>query len=254
MTNTAEVTVDDQSEDDLIEMEISEDDEATPITISSLFDILENFDVYGEKQQATINIWLPSAHLRCAAHTLALLATCDIENILNSTEYISSSIQRDFKKAFSKATNIMKSASASTKASDLTEATIGRQLPKPCTTRWNSSFDCLRILLNINKKLLNDLCIKLLIPQLDDEDYEILLEYVSIMKPISIYLDLLQGETNCFLGFVLPSIMKIKTELEAMELTKLGPLRDGILTKLDDRFVTDICFNKLVYLIILNNI
>ena len=129
MTNTAEVTVDDQSEDDLIEMEISEDDEATPITISSLFDILENFDVYGEKQQPTINIWLP-AHLRCAAHTLALLATCDIENILNSTEYISSSIQRDFKKAFSKATNIMKSASASTKASDLTEATIGRQLPK----------------------------------------------------------------------------------------------------------------------------
>ncbi len=57
-----------------------------------------------------------------------------------------------------------------------------------------------------------------LIPQLDDEDYEILLEYVSIMKPISIYLDWLQGETNCFLGFVLPCIMEIKTELEAMEL------------------------------------
>ena len=92
------------------------------------------------------------------------------------------------------------------------------QLPKPCTTQWNYSFDCLRILLNINKKLLNDLCIKLLILQLDDEDYEILFEYVSIMKPISIYLDLLQGETNCFLGFVLPCIMEIKTELEAMEL------------------------------------
>jgi hypothetical protein len=87
----------------------------------------------------------------------------------------------------------MKSASASTKASDLTEVTIGRQLPKPCTTRWNSPFDCLRILLNINKQLLNDLCTKLFIPQLDDEDYEIFLEYVSIMKPISIYLDLLQG-------------------------------------------------------------
>ncbi len=92
------------------------------------------------------------------------------------------------------------------------------QLPKPCTTQWNYSFDCLRILLNINKKLLNDLCIKLFIPQLDDEDYEILFEYVSIMKPISIYLDLLQGETNCFLGFVLSCIMEIKTELEAMEL------------------------------------
>ncbi|EFX76860.1 hypothetical protein DAPPUDRAFT_106731 [Daphnia pulex] len=60
MANTAEVTVGDQSEDDLIEMEISDDDEATPITISSLFDILENFDVYGEKQQPTINIWLPA--------------------------------------------------------------------------------------------------------------------------------------------------------------------------------------------------
>jgi hypothetical protein len=41
-------------------MEISEDDEATLITISSLFDILENFDVYGEKQQPTINIWPPA--------------------------------------------------------------------------------------------------------------------------------------------------------------------------------------------------
>ena len=56
-------------------MELTEDDEATPIIISSLYDILENFDVYGEKQQATINIcWLP-AHLECAAHTLALPAT-----------------------------------------------------------------------------------------------------------------------------------------------------------------------------------
>jgi hypothetical protein len=90
----------------------------------------------------------------------------------------------------------MKSASASTKASDFTEATIDRQLPKPCTTRWNSSFDCLRILFNINNKQLNDLGVKLLIPQLDDEDYAILLEYVNIVRPVSIYLYLLQGETN----------------------------------------------------------
>lgn len=89
MANTAEVTVGDQSEDDLTEMEISEDDEVTPIPISSLFDILENFDVYGEKQQPTINIWLP-AYLRCAGHILALLAGCDKDKFFNSTEYISS--------------------------------------------------------------------------------------------------------------------------------------------------------------------
>ena len=133
-----------------------------------------------------------------------------VEKILNSTEYISNLILKNSRKRFH---------TISTKAVDSTEEIIGCQLPKQCPTRWNSIFDCLRVLLNINEKQLNDLCVKLLIPQLDDEDYLIFSEYVSIMQPISIYLDLLQGETNCFLGIVLPSILKIRSILESLELS-----------------------------------
>jgi hypothetical protein len=50
MSSTADVTVNDPSDDDLIELEISEDEETShAIDISLLFDILENFDVYGEE-------------------------------------------------------------------------------------------------------------------------------------------------------------------------------------------------------------
>ena len=50
MTNNVDV-IGDSCEDDVIELEISEDEEDLhTININMLFDILENFDVYGERQ------------------------------------------------------------------------------------------------------------------------------------------------------------------------------------------------------------
>lgn len=99
------------------------------------------------------------------------------------------------------------------------------------------------MVLNLDRKLLISLCEKLAIPTISEEDVDYLFEYVQVMQPISTYLDLLQGEENCFLGLVLPTITKIKAQLEALVLEKASSIRDGLLEKLEER-----CVFKNVYL------
>ncbi|KZS18188.1 Uncharacterized protein APZ42_015711 [Daphnia magna] len=146
------------------------------------------------------NIWLP-AHIRCAAHTLNLLATTDKEAILRSN----SSFKIFFNRALKRVTDLWNKCGRSTQTADLAKQILGT-------------------------KVLFSLCEQLGIPSVSEEDLEYLFEYVAIMQPISVYLDLLQGEDNCFLGHVLPTIKKIRVKLEGLVLEK------GLLEKLDEKF------------------
>ena len=91
------------------------------------------------------------------------------------------------------------------------------------------------MVINLKPELIHSLCRKLGLSPIERGDSEILQEYMKIMEPISIYLDLLQGETNCFLGHNLPSLTKIKFILENLSLNKGVCLRDGLLSQIDQR-------------------
>ena len=77
---------------------------------------------------------------------------------------------------------------------------------------------CFAILLSIYPINLRTLCEKLLVSPIEQDERNLLKEYLAIMTPIAIYLDVLQGETNCFLGLVLPSIMMLKSKLTELVL------------------------------------
>ena len=105
----------------------------------------------------------------------------------------------------------------------------------PSDDRWNSLFDSLRVALNIEHRDMNDLCSKLTVDPILEEDRKILLEYLALMCPIAIYLDALQGDQNCYLGLVLPTINKIRKALQSATVTLSHCFREGLLSHLNRR-------------------
>lgn len=213
-----------------------------------LFDIFESRIL---DNALTYHVWLP-AHIRCASHTLNLLARADVETVLKSC---SKAFQSKFDHSMKKIQDLWNKCGRSTKAAEFCTQIIGitfpvisitycctyititgRQLPTPCATRWNSFFDSLRVLLSVDPIKLRKLCEKLQVPPIEQDEHNLLREYLSLMAPIAIYLDVLQGEKNCFLGLVLPTIMMLKSKLSELVLEICASLRDGILVKLEERY------------------
>ena len=123
---------------------------------------------------------------------------------------------------------------------------IGIALPTPCPTRWNSLFDSLVAFLKNFKSLeiVNKLFSSLTLPLLTKEDLELLTEYMEVMKPLAVVLDILQGDKGVFLGIglVLPLITRLKDLMNQRVYLHLGPIRDRVLEKVDKRYYNFKCF------------
>ena len=115
---------------------------------------------------------------------------------------------------------------------------INCQLTLPCPTRWNSFFDSISKLINIERSILNTLIIELKLPEFSRLDYEFLIEYLKVTSPLAIGLDRLQGDINCFYGGLFPTLFSIISCLLKMD-TKLvycQPLLDVLKEGLKRRF------------------
>ncbi|QQP36057.1 Uncharacterized protein FKW44_021033 [Caligus rogercresseyi] len=75
-------------------------------------------------------------------------------------------------------------------------------------------------------------------PAFTEDDKEILQEYCKVMKPVAICLDRLQAEVNAYMGILLPYLMLLKRELQAIkregELHYAGPLVEALLEQDDN--------------------
>ena len=80
---------------------------------------------------------------------------------------------------------------------------------------------------------------RLKLEPLNSGDRTLLKEYVAVMGPIAVYLDVMQSERNTYLGCVIPCINKIKTAMA--EVANLVPngygvnIRRGIISHLNQR-------------------
>lgn len=88
-------------------------------------------------------------HVRCASHTLHLVATTDILNGINLRENIKLLYDEIMKKCTS-----LWNLTRSPKQYEIMVETLGEALKRPVVTRWNSLFDCLKQLIKLKDKLL----------------------------------------------------------------------------------------------------
>ena len=254
---------DDWEDEDLefvdIELELEDLEENGMISIGNILDslLVEDTDYNG-----TVTIFntahLPE-HIRCASYLLALLALADFVKILSGNCIFNDNYNR----SMGKLTKLWNRYNRSTVASDTVHSIFGKrkfikfrmdsnntfyfqgcQLKTPGETRWNSKFDAVEDILSKDPAQLDELMTSLKLEILDDEDRQLLNEFLVVMKPLAVYLDILQGEKNNFLGCVLPCILKIKEEIQKIPSNKIQPrgfgsfIRKGILTHIENRFLS----------------
>lgn len=63
-------------------------------------------------------------------------------------------------------------------------------------------------------------------------------EYCCVMQPLACALDILQGEQNMYVGYLLPTLVSLESKLKSLKptLKYAGPLADAVLAGIAKRF------------------
>ncbi|KAK7913602.1 hypothetical protein WMY93_013813 [Mugilogobius chulae] len=201
--------------------------EGEDVVFTDIHDILSNG--ISEEQYS-----LPP-HLRCASHTLNLISTNDVNKWLLANP----ESKAVYRSATAKCSALWTKCSRSTVASELAENICKRKLIVPVITRWNSFHDALACILTLPVPQLNNLCAELDIRVLSEREHTFLSEYCSVMKPLTVALDLLQGEDNCYYGCLLPTLEVLMSKISALKpgLSKMtAGLPDVLVKAIKTRF------------------
>uniref|UniRef100_T1ILD6 HAT C-terminal dimerisation domain-containing protein n=1 Tax=Strigamia maritima TaxID=126957 RepID=T1ILD6_STRMM len=173
-------------------------------------------------------------HFRCAAHTFNLVATTDAEKALKS----SVPYARICRQAFSKCSDLWNKYSRSTRSADIIRDTTCISLQVPTCTRWNSYYDAVAKIRSISNSNMSKLCTQLKLSNFSSQKLIFLDEYLKVMVHLAQDLDRLQGESDCYMGILLPTILTATNRLKSEEprLKVVKPLVKAILTGLETRF------------------
>ncbi|KAI4890355.1 hypothetical protein NFI96_009530, partial [Prochilodus magdalenae] len=124
----------------------------------------------------------------------------------------------------------------SSKASDLVEEKLKIGFLTPNDTRWNSMYLSMQRLSHIatltpqasdliapgdpapeyDKLLLHTVCDEFGLRQFSPQEIDFIHNFVSVMHPLAAALNILQGEKNTFLGYLVPTIVQLKNDLKGL--------------------------------------
>lgn len=176
-------------------------------------------------------------HQRCASHTLNLVAVNDSKHAETDTVY-----KRLFRCTTAKCTALWNKASRSTQAADVVREKLNTCLIMPNATRWNSYYnamDKVRVIIEQSSRdVVRDVFSALDVAMLKPDEILLLNEYCKVMQPLACALDILQSETKCYMGILLPTLVSLKTKLASVKLSLkyCAPLADALLQGVDTRF------------------
>ncbi|XP_041852003.1 uncharacterized protein LOC121646934 isoform X2 [Melanotaenia boesemani] len=208
--------------------ESSDEEEGEPVEIVDAGGILDEDD--GLEYQ------LPKHH-RCACHLLNLVATVDLSAADADPVY-----KRVSRSAFAKCHSLWNKTSRSTQAAEIIAKKCKLQLVRPVETRWNSLFFAVerlgRIINEQGEEAIASVCSALKIPMLTQAEIAFLREYAKTMKPVAKAVNILQGEANVQMGWLVPTITLLKAKLEQFHISSkyCGPLLDALQAGLEKRF------------------
>ena len=186
-----------------------------------------------EESDAASVYRLPN-HVRCAAHTLSLVATTDAKEALKPGSNFNSIHHSTMGKA-----QALWNKSGRPKSAEIIKEALGCSLRLPCVTRWNSLYDAVLLLVK-HKEKLNSVCQQLSIPVFRQTEVEFLCEFAEAVKPVACALDRLQGDKNSFYGELTPALLNVESKLLSLQSTGglkyCTPLVDALLRGLTKRF------------------
>ncbi len=178
-------------------------------------------------------------HRKCACHLLNLIATKDSGNIDGITK-------RTSVQTFARLTGLWNKQNRSALVAEDIRRALGCLLVTPGDTRWNSTLDAvvkIRSIINdpeLETKF-DKLCDNIITKHLLPAHKTFVREYVEVMAPIACALDVLQGEKSMGLGYLLPTLTVVKTQLQQLlerptRLVICQPLVHALLDGVNTRF------------------
>ena len=177
------------------------------------------------------------AREKCFSHTLSLIATTDIPKV-NAFPLRVRKVAGKSGSAMDKVTSLWNKANRP-KSAEIISNGFGRNIERPCITRWNSEYDCLANLLSYSLKKINSVLCELSLPVLTDIEYEYLMEYKKCLGPIAFAIDKCQAEYNSFYGMGIPILRRVRKDmldLKNQDLKYCHPIVVCILESLSKRF------------------
>ncbi|XP_076146991.1 uncharacterized protein LOC143131330 [Alosa pseudoharengus] len=173
-------------------------------------------------------LFLPP-HQQCIAHVLSLVATEDLVKAL--TQHTTCSV---YSSAMAKCSALW------SKVHQPSEATEDEKPVKVTSriTRWNFEYEAIEDLMSLNDVQLEELCYRKNVAKLLLNEICFLKEYVEVLKPLAISLNIFQGEDRCFFGLAIPTLLTLKQRLREKK-TKMcifPDIIDSLLAGIDRRF------------------
>src|ERR1700755_3634881 len=134
----------------------------------------------------------------------------------------SSGAKDPFNKTLAKAQALWNARNRKTSTAARIKKELGTKFKTPSFTRWNSLYDSMKdLLMNLDGSMtqINNICMeqKPCLPIFNKTDKEVVAEYIEIMTPIAVRMDMLQDEKNACVGVLLPNLFLLKDNLVEMQ-------------------------------------
>lgn len=206
-----------ESDDDMIFIDLGE--------------ILDSRSRFTGSRQVTLPV-----HRRCACHLLNLVSKVDVEKITDGSF-------NDLRMNVEDKLDILwNKQSSSSNNSDTIKRHLGQLFVLKNDTRWNTRYyatACVVRLIRKKEKALRKLMEELKIPYFSPSEEQYMKEYVKVMPCVVDALDILQGEKNVGLGFLLPTLTVLKSNLQLLQddpsVVHCQPLIASLLTSINIR-------------------
>jgi len=201
-------------------------------------------DIFSECQSDDSDcsvVYLPS-HVSCFSHTLNLLATTDASKAIEHDAVY----KRLYRSVAGKCTSLSNAAHQSSKAAETLFEVLGKTIPKPNSTRWNSEFDSYCVIYELREKI-NIAMERVHLPKFSNQELSFLAEWIEVMRPISQALDKLQGENtvDAYFGSVLPTLCVIQKKLASFTPTHTTSLVTALQRGMKGRFDDILNFDEM---------
>ncbi|XP_030057344.1 zinc finger BED domain-containing protein 4 [Microcaecilia unicolor] len=186
------------------------------------------------------------AHKPCASHTLNLIVAQDASNAMTVPSY-----KKMYFSTMAKCSALWNKLNRSIHAAEVVWDELHTCLIVPNVTWWKSQYeavDKVRLLSATCENGLRSVCEKFKLPVFPQTEINFLGEYCMVMKPVANALDILQGEKNCYIGFLLPTIVSLRYRLQSIrhDLKLANPLVDAVLKGIETRFASSFESEELI--------
>ncbi|XP_042329184.1 uncharacterized protein LOC121933470 isoform X2 [Sceloporus undulatus] len=232
---------------DAVETSDDDDDDQAEAEVEFV-PIFEVLDMGNEAEEETGDpevFCLPS-YQRCASHTLNLVATRDVQDLISESAQNSSLglFRKHFSSLMGKCSKLWSKQKESSQIRDYILEQCGAYLKVPNKSRWNSTYDALkqlnRLLATVPLRV-NAVMDRCSLARITAEESLVVQEYTEIMGPLAQSLDILQRENGMFMGYLLPTLYNLDRKLQELENKPVGytyclPLLRGVRKALRERF------------------